>query len=350
MKIAIVGAGLFGRLLAFSLLQAGKKNITLFDKDPLHASKSAGMTAAGMIAPFSELEKSPLLIAQIGCESLTRWPLILKQLNSNIYFRQLGSLITAHPKDHSELTHFIRQITQTCAETPYQFLKMEALQNLEPEVDANTNWYYFPEEGQIDAQALIECLAQKLEFLPYFQREIIDIHEIQKHFDLVFDCRGVGGRTYFKDLRGVRGELVWLHAPSVKLSRPIRYLHPRYSIYIVPRPNDIYIVGASEIECEDYSPISLRSLMELLSTAYNVHKGFIEARIIQTAVNCRPALSNHLPKIKYADKVIAVNGLYRHGFLLAPVLIEEILKYLANGFSEIQYPILWEKIRDYSFV
>lgn len=161
---------------------------------------------------------------------------------------------------------------------------------------------------------------------------------------MVFDCRGLGASALFGNLRALRGELIWLHAPEVKLQRPIRLLHPRYSLYIVPRPNNIYLIGASEIEAADYSPISVRTTLELLTAAYYVHSGFAEARIVKTVTHCRPTLSNHLPLVNYAEGIMAINGLYRFGYLIAPALVDAILAFLNNNRQSFPYKTIWELI------
>lgn len=166
-------------------------------------------------------------------------------------------------------------------------------------------------------------------------------------FDVVCDCRGLGARDLFPDLRGVRGELIYLHAPEVEIIRPIRLIHPRYRLYIVPRPNNVYIIGASEIESEEMSPISVRTTLELLSAAYSVHPGFAEARITGSSVNCRPAFSDNLPRISYREGLLSINGLYRHGFLLAPILAEGATSIIENGIkfirrvSDDMYKVEW---------
>ena len=151
------------------------------------------------------------------------------------------------------------------------------------------------------------------------RREIHTATEVHS-FDLAVDCRGMGAQPDLSELRGVRGEVIYLEAPEVNLSRPVRLMHPRYPIYIVPRPGNQYVIGASQIESEDRGPITLRSTMELLSAAYALHTGFAEARIIGTYTNCRPAFPDNLPRIMVDDGRIRINGLYRHGFLLAPVV------------------------------
>jgi glycine oxidase len=176
------------------------------------------------------------------------------------------------------------------------------------------------------------------------QSNQITISDHVHSFDFVFDCRGLGARNIFQDLRSIRGELIWLHAPDVHITRPIRVMHPRYSLYVVPRPDNTYIIGASEIESADQSQISVRTTLELLTAACSLQANFQEARIIKTVTHCRPTLTNHLPKIKYADGFVALNGLYRHGYLIAPALVADIMRWIEGGMASLHYPALWEKI------
>jgi glycine oxidase len=152
-----------------------------------------------------------------------------------------------------------------------------------------------------------------------------------KKFDLVIDCRGMGAKEDLRDLRGVRGELLYLHAPEVNLSRPVRIMHPRFSIYIVPRADHVYVVGATAIESDDAGAITVRSALELLSAAYTVHSGFAEGRLIETSVSCRPGFPDNHPRILIDDGHIAINGLYRHGFLISPALVAFVASYLDDG-------------------
>jgi glycine oxidase len=101
-------------------------------------------------------------------------------------------------------------------------------------------------------------------------------------------------------------------------------MHPRYPLYIVPRAGNRFLIGASAIESNDLSPISVRTMLELLSAAYAVHTGFLEARITGTYVQCRPGLPDNLPTLTHAEGISRVNGLFRHGFLIAPAIASGI--------------------------
>jgi glycine oxidase len=129
-------------------------------------------------------------------------------------------------------------------------------------------------------------------------------------------------------VRGVRGEIFWLHAPNIELQRPIRLLHPRHRVYLVPRDGNRIVVGASEIESEDRSPISLRSTVELLAAAHSVIPELAEARIIHSETNLRPALLDNLPRLEVQDGLTLINGLFRHGWLIAPALVAQALEAL----------------------
>jgi glycine oxidase len=90
------------------------------------------------------------------------------------------------------------------------------------------------------------------------------------------------------------------------------------------------MLGATSIESED-TGVSVRSALELLGAAYTVHPAFGEARIVEFGSGLRPAFPDNLPRISVEQERIIVNGLYRHGFLLAPALAELTLGYVARG-------------------
>ncbi|MGY0590760.1 MAG: FAD-dependent oxidoreductase, partial [Paraglaciecola chathamensis] len=70
-QIAIVGAGIMGRLLAWQLINRPESvTVTLFDKDPIDNGGAAAYTAAGMLAPYSELESAEFDVFEMGMASL----------------------------------------------------------------------------------------------------------------------------------------------------------------------------------------------------------------------------------------------------------------------------------------
>ena len=375
MNIAIVGAGLMGRLLALSLLrqkQSQSVTITLFDKDTKLAHNSAAYAAAGLLTPLGESLHCEPNIVEMGFESLRLWPLLLDSLHEYTIFQQAGAIMVSHEQDKGDYQRFVRHLKNNYPEHELQTLDRQALLTLEPEIGRSFNQgLYLPQEGQLGNRRLLVALTKQLEqeaeaaekmkrgnqlkWLSECQviaiasdtytvdetSTVSYLHAGDKKsqtVDLVIDCRGTGATVKHSasecaplgDLRSVRGELFQLYAPDVHISRPIRLMHPRYQLYIAPKQKGYYVVGATEIESDDDSPMTVRSAMELLSAAYSVHPGFAEANIRQHISQCRPAFSDNQPKITVQDSLIQVNGLFRHGFLIAPVVLEQTLAVIAN--------------------
>ncbi len=343
--VAIVGAGLVGRLLAVELATSGW-DIHVYERDGRMGWESCSFAAAGMLAPYCELESAELLVSEMGVASLARWPSILERLKSPVSFRQEGSLLVAHPRDFDALVHLQQKIEpQLSSSEMMQWVGQREIADLEPEiVDRFQRGLFFPGEGQIDNHELMASLAETMEDLGVEVHwrtsvEKLEPHQIsydskQETFDWVVDCRGLGAKEDWKGLRGVRGELVIVRAPDVTLKRPVRVMHPRYPLYVVPRKNNFFVIGATSIDSEDMTPISLRSTLELLSAAYALHPGFAEARILHSVVQCRPALPDHLPQIQVQDGLMRINGLYRHGFLCSPAVIQTAVNTINAGESD----------------
>jgi len=353
-KYAIVGAGLMGRLLAVALAKRGAR-VELFEKGGSDALQSPARIAAAMLAPLAESAITEDNVVRMGIYSLPRWKQLISELAKPVYFQQDGTLILWHRQDTSDAERFASHLESNCdrntALSRPVHLDSQSLADIEPAVaDRFAQGLYLPNEGQLDNRQLLEALLVELNLLKVscHWHEAIEPDQLRKdqnRFDWVIDCRGLGAKDSWKsssdsskDLRGVRGEVIRLYAPEVKLRRPTRLIHPRYPIYIAPKEDDIYVVGATEIESEDLSPMSVRSAMELLSAIYTVHSGFAEARILEMATQCRPTLKDNLPEIFFDQKtneagLMMINGLYRHGFMISPAILDCALEVLSAGTS-----------------
>lgn len=349
-KIAIAGGGLIGRLLAWRLSQQGL-DMTLFEAGSLVAPGGACWTAAGMISPLSELVHSERRIYELGLRSLTLWeswaPQLEAQVGRPVSFRRAGSVVVTHGRDRAELQMFVRELRgKLCGDSAadVQLLDRTQLQELEPELENFESGIFLRAEGDIDNRRLLPALLDAL------GRQQVTLHEqthvacaghtivasnMEHRFDCVIDCRGLGARDSIDGLRGVRGEVLVVETNEVQLRRPVRLLHPRYQLYAVPRSDGRTVIGATEIESEDLSPISVRSTMELSSALYSLHPAFAEARIVETRVNCRPATMDNMPTVYSEPGLIRVNGLYRHGYLLAPALAQQVEQQIAQQLSEV---------------
>ncbi|SFV89985.1 Glycine oxidase ThiO [hydrothermal vent metagenome] len=358
MNIAIAGAGLAGRVVALNLLQSGDHTITFFEKDSKEGVSAAGFTAAGMLAPYAELETAESVIFELGKRSIELWPALLKEIGLFDGYQQRGTIVTAHPQDMGELEHFIGMLQRKVdSAESIKMLDKTQIGTLEPDLAMHPKGFFIPEEGVVDAQRFMAFSVnyfdrmQNVHFREYTPVEKLEPKKVHtkegvETFDWVFDTRGLGAKEHFSNLRGVRGEVLWVEANDIDITRPTRLMHPRYKLYIVPRGNGCegidleycadcklsqttgykrYLIGATEIESEDVSPISVRSSMELLSALYTVHPNFGEARVVNSETNCRPAFKDNLPRIENEEGLTRINGLYRHGYLLSPAIVEKAL-------------------------
>ncbi|TGP58223.1 FAD-dependent oxidoreductase, partial [Mesorhizobium sp. M2D.F.Ca.ET.225.01.1.1] len=80
---------------------------------------------------------------------------------------------------------------------------------------------------------------------------------------------------------------------------------------------------ATMIESQSGGSITARSIMELLSSACALHPAFGEAEVLETGVGVRPAFPDNLPRVETSGDTVRINGLYRHGFLLAPAVARQ---------------------------
>jgi glycine oxidase len=348
--IGIAGAGLLGRLMAWQLTSRGYR-VELFDKDTRDGKLSAGIAAAAMLAPYSELLHADPVVFEMGRRALSIWPQWIEQLQAqsdmSIAFQQRGSIVVAHAQDGGDFQRFVQRLqAQSCVpREQVEILNQSQLKQVEPSLATRFQQaVYLKEEGAVANWQLFAALEKILCEVPWHQGvqvdsvqpcRIVTAHRTHE-FDHVLDCRGFGARNELKNFRGVRGELIWVRAPEVSISRPVRLMHPRYQLYIAPKPDNVYVIGATEIESESMAPITVRSTLELMSALYSVDTAFAEAELITTFANCRPGFFDNLPRIQHGEGITRINGLYRHGYLLSPVLVGDAMSVLTGG--ELVWP------------
>lgn len=238
-----------------------------------------------------------------------------------------GSLLLSHRAD---LGAAQRALMRMPGAEP---LDADALRAHEPMLAPGLRGWLLPREGliaPIPAMAALHDGATGVRW--HWARAVDQVLPGELHFadggrwrgDWAIDARGLGARPPLP-LRGVRGEIITLSLPAHGLRRPVRLLHPRHRVYLVPRSDEELVVGASEIESEDRSPVSLRSAVELMAAAQSVLPALSEARIVRLDRHLRPALPDNLPFTHHEPGLLRLNGLYRHGWLLAPALVERLL-------------------------
>lgn len=356
-RYLIIGSGLIGRLTAWRLLEEGH-DVAILSKDDRQGTDSAGYVAASMVAPATEAISAEPMVKTVGMRSYALWPQWLKQLSEPVFYQDHGTLVVAHAGDESELARYQRRASHVLEQSDFQLLGHQALSEREPELADNFRQaMWFEQESCLDNRQLYQQISALLESQCDWQQtdDIGELNEAEidrlcerylnrkaDQFDAVIDCRGNGGKANLNDLRSVRGEVIRVQAPEVNFRHAVRLMHPRYPFYLAPRPDNEYVLGATVIESDDRSSVTVRSGLELMSALYSLHKGFAEARILEMTAHCRPALPDNMPTIRRTDWGYIVNGFYRHGYLFGPAVVEDLTQLLAGKPEQVHFGALYD--------
>jgi glycine oxidase len=304
MRATVVGAGVVGLTAAVTLAERGAK-VTLVERSR-ELGANASWLAGGMLAPFCEGESAPQSVVELGQGAIDWWDARVPGVTRG------GTLVVAPPRDAGEIDRF--------AARTYGHQRVDAARIAALESDLEGRFHkglFFGDEGHLDPRMALSALAERLRAQGGEIRFGVD-GETLDDAEVAIDCRGWAARKALPDLRGVRGEMMRIRSLEVTLKRAVRFLHPRIPLYIVPRANNEFMIGATMIESAEKGAVSVRSAIELLSAAYALHPAFGEAEIIEMSADVRPAYPDNEPHIEERGGRIFVNGFYRHGFLLAP--------------------------------
>jgi glycine oxidase len=325
--------------------------VVLYDAATHKGENSAAWVAAGMIAPTTEGIDASAEIVSMGTHSLSLWPRWLTELPVPVFYRDTGTLLLWHREDAGEAA----RVQKKFASQQFSFKQIDGARTNELEPALGTRFpeaLYVPNEAQLDNRSFLKAVSIALaeaEVECHWETFVGDGAILDAGF--VVDCRGMGAKRDWAKLRGVRGEIIRLHAPDIEVHHMLRLLHPHHPVYIVPRANGNLVVGATTIESDDRSPASVRGVLELLTSAYSVLPALAEARILEFNAQVRPALPDNLPALRFdrERKALYINGLYRHGFLLAPTIVEEVLGLLSiEGQPSGYWPSLWPNQAEHS--
>ncbi|SFU02611.1 glycine oxidase [Pseudovibrio denitrificans] len=308
--ITIAGAGLAGLASAYELAKRGA-SVTIFERAEKPGENSVARFAGGMLAPYCERESAEENVITLGCTAADWWAQVTPVTRH-------GTLVVAPPRDHAELTRFARRTSH------FDEVDGQVITQLEPALEGRfERGLFFKEEAHLDPRQALADLTKAVEELGV---EIRYGTDAPSRVDLNCTAMAAG----LPDLRAVRGEMAVLHCPDVKLSRVIRLLHPRMPLYLVPRADGLFMIGGTMVESSSDRPPTLRSLTEMMSAAFAIHPAFAEASVVEIGAGLRPAFPDNLPRLVERDGVLHLNGLYRHGFLLAPAMAQQAAEQLLS--------------------
>lgn len=315
MKLRILGAGVMGLTIATELQSRGHA-VEIVDPAMGAGPSACSWWAGGMLAPYCEAESADPCVIPHGFAAIDWWK------HHTDAVQTLGTLVVSSARDRADLSRFARR------SEGHQSLGAEEIAALEPDLQGRFNAaLFYPTEAHLAPRLALGALQDRL----VASGTKILAAPSDQTVDMEIDARGLGARDALPDLRGVRGEMLVLRCPEITLSRPVRLLHPRIPLYIVPRGDGVYMLGATMIESDRRGIVSARSVMELLSAAWTLHPAFGEAEILELGADARPAFPDNLPRLRRKGQKLYANGLYRHGFLLSPAVACMAADHIENG-------------------
>jgi glycine oxidase len=322
MRVIVLGAGVAGLTVATELVARGAK-VEIFERGSAPGPQSCSWFAGGMLAPECEADMAEPLVVEQGRKSLAWWRKYVPQLIKNN-----GSIVLSAGRDRNELKRLAAR-TQN-----HQWVDTSTL---EPDLGERfSQALHFASEAHLDPRAALLALRDHLlaNGVPiHYGREF----EAAADNAAIVDARGLAARDMLPDLRGVRGEMLVLRTNEISLSRPIRLAHPRFPVYIVPRDDGLFMVGATQIESERQGGVSAKSMVDLINAAYAVHPAFAEAEIVESGAELRPAFPNNLPRVGWVNNQLSINGLFRHGYLLAPACARMAADILCRSTDRVEF-------------
>lgn len=354
--VVVVGGGLIGLGIAWRCAQGGLR-VTVSDSDP---GSGASGTAAGMLAPATELSYDETELLRLNLASAARFPDWVAELREvtghDVDYQAKGTVVAAWDqadlavlKDlHAfQLRHGLRS----------EVLTGRQLRRLEDQTSPGLpGGLLAPDDHQVDPQRLHAALlsaatAAGVRIVPGTRR-------ILRHGDRVTGVElddggrcdagsvvlaaGAWSRTVpgldddagRPPVRPVKGQVLVLRGDGEPLLRHVvRGLVRGSPVYLVQRGDGRVIVGASSEEAGFDVTARAGAVYELLRDAQALVPAVGELRLERVSTSLRPGTPDNAPVIGPAEPpgLVLATGHYRHGVLLTPATADGVAALLLGG-------------------
>ena len=352
--VAIVGAGPIGAAIAWRCAQRGL-SVTLVDPDP---TRGAWRTAAGMLAPVTELHYTEEPLLRLGLASLARFPAFAGELEDvtglPVGLEQRGTILVAWDGADLARLHDLAAFSRRLG-VDAELLTGRELRTLEPALAAGLpGALHAPGDHHIDPRllhaALLEaCRRTGVEVLDHAASIVVDdgrvtgvrceggeIQAIQVVLAAGAWSAHVAGvpEHLLPPVRPVKGQTLRLHLPGAeRVSHVVRAEIKGSHVYVVPRSGGRLVVGASSEEVGFDTRPRAGAVYELLRDAQSVLPELSEAVLDEVCTGLRPGSPDNAPIIgpSAVDGLSYATGHYRNGVLLTPITADAVAEYLASG-------------------
>jgi len=365
LRVAVIGGGVIGLSIAWTLAQDGCA-VAVYDD---HPGLGASHAAAGMLAPVSEASfEEPELLA-LGLASLQAWPEFATRLTHasglDVGLTAEGSLLVGFDMDDTVGLARIADLL-TRHDLPYDRLTSREAHTLEPALSPRArSALHVPGDPSVDNRLVVRALLTAAERAGVrFHRQrvgpvIVDgravgVREVNvgvdldepdrpttpvHRADLVVLAAGAGSAhvpglpDYARPpVRPVKGQILRLGGAAGLLGRTIRATVHGEHVYLVPRSHGELVVGATSEEVGVDLTVTAGAVHQLLHTAIEVVPEVAELELVETLARCRPGTPDNGPVIgsSLLPGLLVATGHFRSGVLLAPATSDAIHRLVSD--------------------
>jgi glycine oxidase len=350
--VVVVGAGVIGLGIAWRCAQRGL-DVTVADPAP---GAGASATAAGMLAPVTELHygEQPLLV--LNLESARRYPAFTDELAGvtglSVGYRRTGTIAVGWDTADLDALRDLHAFGQTLGVST-ELLTGQDLRRLEPALAAGLpGGLLAPDDHQVDSRALhaalltaaeqsgarivarrvaeLRCVADRAVGVGLDGGDVLDASTVVLAAG-AWSARVAGVPD--APIRPVKGQTVHLRTGGPLLDHVVRGEVKGSSVYLVPRGDGRIVLGASSEEAGfDLRPRA-GAVYELLRDAQSLVPVLGEAELVEVSTGLRPATPDNAPLIGPSSLrgLILATGHYRNGVLLTPVTADGIADLITGG-------------------
>ncbi len=354
--VLVIGAGVIGLGIAWRCLNRG---LTVTVADPAPGS-GASWTAAGMLAPVTELHYGEQPLLELNLASAARYPAFAAELTEatgrSIGYRRTGTVVAAWDGADLAVLRDLAAFAGSLGQT-VQPLTGRELRQLVPGIAPGLPGGLLAEDDhQTNNRLLHEALLAAVSGAGGVLRP-----ETVARIDIAADrVRGVttgGGDvlpagTVVLAAGAHSGRIAGLpprarprvhpvKGQTLRLRMPMDALPPRIvrgsvkgsPVYLVPRADGELVIGASSEEAGfDRSPRA-GAVYELLRDAQSLLPAVSEAELVEVSTGLRPGSPDNAPLIGPSGVagLIVATGHYRNGILLTPITGDGVAALIGDG-------------------
>lgn len=341
-RVCVIGGGIIGLASAWQLLRSGCE-VTLLDPFPASGSTHA---AAGMITPASEATFGQESLLRASLASAALWEEFATALATDsghqLDLLRRGTLFVAADHDDEAALERHAQLLERHGR-PLERLSGRATRRLEAALSPRlASSLLIEEESSVDprqvSRALLEAITRAGGVVrsttgrPFISGEqtvgavtpagevvAADVTVLAAGWQTPEVAAGLGLTTA---IRPLKGQILRLRSATADpLHRTIRALvHGRF-VYLVQRPGDEIVVGATSEDVGPDSCVTAGAVHDLLHDAIEIVPELTEAALIESLARLRPATADNLPLVGPAgpEGLVLAAGHGRDGILLAPL-------------------------------